>query len=148
MEEIKKQTHINTAIATTALIVTICAFVIAVSAFNKTGKPLDEVIGQSASESAEDVRLATVRAETEARLALLGTQARAGEVQADLADEVASIRADLSAAYQGTKEEANMKYKKMDLSLTKLEADLRSGAAGVLASLENALSAVREEIED
>lgn len=143
-------------VAWLALIVAIAALVLAWSAYKRTGGDLDGVLKGVTEDAERSVRGVTsdgsdaVERQTDlarARARLLGRRA---EVEADrnleqVRRDVAEIRESLERTYEDAGGGAKERWRGLDATLEKLEAQLREGGAKAVDSLDAAVEKIRGE---
>jgi hypothetical protein len=144
-----------------ALLVAIVALVLSWAAYRRAGGELEEVwtdatrgtdlhvgssgdAGGSGPAAAFDRQADLLRAQ--ARLLQHRAEVAADRNLAQVERDVADIRQSLERSYRSSGAAAQERWKGLDADLDRLEAQLRQGGAKALASLDSAVSKIRDAV--
>jgi hypothetical protein len=129
------------AMGTLALVIGLVSLVIAISAFNRTGQNLEEVI----AEGVQDIATGTVNVTAEA-LTAISDRLRGGEPAEDLAEDLAEARTDIRNAYVAVGRETSEGFQQVDAQLEEAETALEQGSADALQQLQEAINALENDL--
>ncbi len=143
MRDDRDRTAMNIVFSILALVISILALSIAVAAFNRSGEDLNTVIENEVDKSAENVKLATARADARLRLISLRARVEAGEERDQVREEINEINTDLSNAYKEAGEEFNAEWNDINSAFEKLGESIRNETDDAADNLENLIDRLK-----
>jgi hypothetical protein len=129
-----------------AIILSVIALLVALLAYNRTGANIDVVGKEETRELLIDTRLQFARFEAATDLAAIRAKQVTQRNYVDLERDTTEVRQDLANAYREAGRETSEEWKELNATFDQIEAKTRDKSADVLAVIENAIRALKQDI--
>jgi len=163
-----EQKNTNSTMLTIIGIIAVAALVLAWTAFNRTGKDLENMVADQVEEAYEatanitqdgaraveretvsamnDAELLAARAEARAELLAIEARIEAGETYDDVQADLSKIETDLELAYNSAERKATQEWNVVQTGFQNIENGLRTSAAETLEFIAGTALLLEEDV--